>query len=249
MKVSIAAPTFALLLASILVPLKLQATPIGTVIVNPGNSVIPGLTGVPAGTLLATTTARWTSSLGTSSGIMVTAVFMEPGGTLDFYYQVKANLTAPNCGSSVGQPPCDPIAREASFSFAGYLTSVGFRTDGASLPGSFFIDGTVSPLIADRNAVGDVVGFSFSPPDSAKIQPGQASLVLVIGTNAMSFAPGNVSLFDGGVTTVSSWEPSGPTSTPEPSSLLLLGFGIATLAGLRLRITAVNVEKKTTISL
>jgi len=88
----------------------------------------------------------------------------------------------------------------------------------------------VPPVIADRNIVGDVVGFQFNPPDSAKIQPGQASNALVISTDATTFTAGRTSVIDGGVATVSAFEPA---TVPEPASLLLLGGGLPALGGVR----------------
>jgi hypothetical protein len=169
------------------------------------------------------------SSLGTDSGTMLSAVYLE-GGTLDFYYQIELNASATNCGAAVGQHPCDPLSRMTATDFFGFTTSLGFRTDGGSLVGPF-TNGTVAPVTGDRNSVGDVVGFNFNPPDSAKIQPGQTSFVLVISTDATTFTTGNVSLIDGGTTTVASFEPSGTPPTPEPSSLLLFGTGLQSAAG------------------
>jgi hypothetical protein len=168
--------------------------------------------------------------LGTSSGTLVSAVYRNPSGTLDFYYQVTDNLTAPNCGGG-GQPFCDPLSRETDTDFIGWATAVGFRIDGASLPSTVFVDGTVAPVTADRNGVGNVVGFSFIPPDSSKIQPGQTSNVLVISTNAMNYKAGNASVIDGGVTTVASFEPA--PGVPEPASLLLIGGGFVVLGLVR----------------
>ncbi|HXZ78610.1 MAG TPA: PEP-CTERM sorting domain-containing protein [Terriglobales bacterium] len=213
-----------MLLAGALGPSAL-ANLIGTTPANPGDTVFPGdATGDVPGTLLASLSAPFVSSLGTDSGTVVSAVYQESGGTLDFYYQVTNNVTAPNCGLP-GQQPCDPLARVTATNFFGFTTALGFRSDGGTLGGaSPFVDGVVTPFTGDRNSVGDVVGFSFTPPDSSKIQPGETSLVLVISTNATNFKPGNVSVIDGGVTTVASFEPAAPV--PEPTSLALLGSGL-----------------------
>lgn len=210
----------------------IHASLVGTVSLAPGGTVFPGLTSAPAGTLLANETISWTSTLGTSAGTLTSAVYRESGSnTLDFYYQVTNNATAPNCGTA-GHPTCDPLSRETDTTFAGFITSVGYRIDGGSLTGAGFTNGTVVPVTADRNSPnGDVVGFSFNPPDSAKIQPGQTSTVLVISTNATQFMNGNASVIDGGVTTVASYEPAAPI--PEPASLLLFAGGFIGLAALR----------------
>src|SRR5689334_5767170 len=99
-----------------------QAALVGTVALVPSDTVIPGLVppGTPAGALLASLSVPWTSTLGTSSGTLVSAVYKEAGGTLDFYYQVSDNLTAPNCGTA-GKPACDPLSRETDTDFSGWL--------------------------------------------------------------------------------------------------------------------------------
>jgi len=208
-----------------------SAALLGTVALLPGDTVVPGLTSAAPGTLLASLSAPYVSSLGTTAGTLNSAVYREAGGTLDFYYQVTNNTTAPNCGAA-GQPACDPLSRETDTTFTGFTTSVGYRTDGGSIAGGF-VNGSVAPVTADRNSVGDVVGFSFNPPDAAKIQPGQTSDVLVISTNATNFTSGNASVIDGGVTTVKAFEPT--SATPEPVTFVLTGMGLLTLAGLRRR--------------
>lgn len=197
-----------------------------------GTFVTPGdCTGTPSGTLLATLSAPFVSTTGVDSGTLISAVFREAGGTLDFYYQVVLNTTSTNCGTA-GKPPCDPLGRETDSSFTGFTTWVATREDGGSLPGGVFVNGTpVLPITADRTALGDTVGFSFTPPNSAEIQPGQTSAVLVIATDATNFRAGFASVIDGGTTTVASFQPT--TGVPEPASLGLLGCGLLLLAGVR----------------
>jgi PEP-CTERM motif-containing protein len=226
------AAVLALTVACLLATPSAHAALAGTTDLTPGNSVFPGdATGDDPGTLLASLTVPFTSSLGTSGGTLVSAVYREAGGTLDFYYQLTDNTTSTHCGAA-GQPTCDPLSRETDTSFMGFLTAVGFRTDGSGLPGGIFVNGTVAPVQADRNSPnGNVVGFGFTPPDSGKIQPGQTSFVLVISTDATNFTSGNASAIDGGVTTVASFEPT--SAVPEPLSLLLLGSGLLALGAFR----------------
>lgn len=198
----------------------------GTVLTPPGSTVFPGFVapGTPAGTLLAdeVESFSYTTTTGTTSGTIQSAVYMETTGTLDFYYQV---FDSPNSATA--------IARLSATDFAGFTTSLGFRVDGSTLTGTTFVDGTVAPVTGDSSLFppGAVIGFSFNPPVTAEIAPGQYSNVLVISTNATQFTAGNAEVLDGGSDTVASFQPRATPPVPEPSSLILLGSGLLGFAG------------------
>ena len=177
--------------------------------ISPSLSLPCDATGVPPGTLLVSKISTFTATNGFSSGSVVSAVYKNASGTLDFYYQVTNNTTSTNCGGRF-QPTCDPISRVTMFNFSGFLTQLDIRTDALSVfAASFF-----APLAADTNGSGytvngsaDTVGYQFNPPFFAAIQPGQTSSIMVISTDAASFTDGMVALIDGGITTVSSFQP------------------------------------------
>jgi PEP-CTERM motif len=199
-----------------------------TTVLSGGCDATPG----PFGTLLASLSAPFISTLGTNSGTLVSAVYREAGGTLDFYYQLTNNLTAPNCGTA-GKPVCDSLNRLTDTDFTGWMTFLATRTNGSAAPGGIFVNGSVAPETGDRsNGTGNVVGFSFNaPPFPTPIAPGMTSIVLIISTDAKNFKAGNASVIDGGTTTVASFAPS--SGVPEPASFALLGLGLLAVGGAR----------------
>jgi hypothetical protein len=176
---------------------------------------------------LAAKAASWSNSLGTMSGTYEAAVYSDPTNTfgandLDFVYQVSNDSNS-----------TDSIGRLTAISFLGYQTDVGYTATGSAL-GSSFVDGSVAPEFVDRVSPGNTVGFSFNAPAFLPVAPGQTSNVLIIETDATNFKEaGNLNIIDGGVTTVTAFEPTASPSVPEPNFLLLLCIGLLALAGFR----------------
>jgi len=152
----------------------------------------------------------------------------QASGTLDFYFQLTNNLSA---GSVFTRLSTGAV-------FAPYATSVGFLLNGSVVPfvALPFLDGTATPVTADRDVSGGIIGFNFGPG----ILSGTSSRVFVISTNATTFT-GSISTLEGrsGTNTIlfpnlTSLGPSGPavpvTTVPEQGgSALLLALSVAGL--------------------
>jgi len=203
-------PVFcALAVITIAVSPRAEAGLMSSCALTAGSSCLPpDDAGDTPGTLVALTFApfSFTTSAGLTHGVLKEEVFKEPTGTFDFYYIV---FNLPDSATSV--------MRESDLNFAGWATSVAFRSDGSQVPG--FVNGNVPPSSADRDASGSTVGFNFGP-----ILPNQRSRVVVISTDAPGFTTGQSSVDSSGPLTT--FQPA----TPEPASFLLLGCGLLALA-------------------
>ena len=203
----------ALLTSTLLVA---PATSHATVLV-PGGIVVPDLLLGPAGTIIASTLSPLIAG-GDLIANLRTAVVMNSGGTLDFYYQFgNSGLSGVNLD----------LVRTQSFALPSetFATDVFVRADNGGL-NFFHDDGTGIPTSMARSADGVNVFFDFlGLLTRAKLNPGEITRVVVIRTNATNFAPG--------LTTVTPTFASGDSfapmasAVPEPASLLLLGSAFA----------------------
>jgi hypothetical protein len=209
----------AALLASLL--LVAPATSQATVLV-PGGAVMPDILAGSAGTLVDSLLTPLTSG-GDLVANLRTAVVMNSGGTLDFYYQIGNKGTS---GHNIDLAFNQSFAPGVTFA-----TDVFYRLENGGL--DFFHDvSSGAPSVASRNASGSVVGFEFSgsPIRSAlRINPGEVSSILVIRTNATTYAAGSTTISNSITLTGNSFAPTGfaPSAVPEPASLLLLGSAFA----------------------
>jgi hypothetical protein len=171
-----------------------------------GTSGLPDVfTGQSAGTLLATILDPF--SVGGTSGTLETAVFREAGGTFDFYYQVNVTTTA------------STVDFLNVFGYTGFPTAdEGYRTDGGSLPGGVFVNGTVIPTSVFRAT--DRIAFTITG-----VGTGQSSSVLEVQTAATAFVSTAVAQVAGGDGQTNALATFGqPFRNPVPCSSSAAGF-------------------------
>jgi hypothetical protein len=191
--------------------MTVQAAPLAPGVTLPATGELDPTGGVvQAGTGVAVPFAS-TPGIGSFSGTLTTTVISgDPSnllGGLTFTYRIT------NDGSSQAA-----LERMTNVDFTGYITDVSYQSPAAG----------VTPTAIDRQALGDTIGWLFSPLGGGRINPGLASAVLVVQTNAPNFAPINANIIDGSTASVASFGP-----VPEPTCLALVGS--ITLAALRPR--------------
>jgi PEP-CTERM motif len=175
-----------------------------------GGTVVPSaFTGSP-GTLLATNTATFVSTLGVSdfSGTVTESVYLDSitGNTMDFVYQFTNNA-----GSA------KPIEQMSDSSYDAFLTDV---SQSVTAFGAFTGGGTLAAT-ADRSASGGNIAWDGTWGGSGS---SVASAILMIKTNANSFMPGTVSFINSGTVTLTGF--FAPSEVPEPTFYGLLGAGL-----------------------
>lgn len=187
--------------------------PAGTALFGPSTEGDPvggtSLTSITAGFSVASAFS------GTLKSEVISGDTSNPLGGLTFIYTLSNDgVAGPNSIGRLSLAGLSPFAIDASY----------------QTPTS-----DVAPASVDRNPSGDVVGFNFVPlatdPATGFLAPGSSSALLVLQTDAVSFARGNFgSLIDGGVGTVDALIP-----VPEPSTVALSLIGLAAAAVLARR--------------
>jgi hypothetical protein len=205
-KIRISLPILILTLLSV----ALICLPANATALLPGTTVVPSSFAGSPGTLEATHTATFVSTLGPTdfSGTVTEAVYLDSitGTTLDFVYQFSNNA-----GST------RPIEQMSDSSYDSFLTDV---SQSLTAFGAFTGGGTLA-VDATRSAGGGNVAWDGSWGGSGG---SVTSAILMIKTNANSFIPGTVSFINSGTVTLTGF--FAPSEVPEPTFYGLFGAGL-----------------------
>jgi VPDSG-CTERM motif len=203
------------------------AGPAKAIVLPPGGSGPPDIFApLPGATELAFMTSSFVTNTGLVRGTITVAVFSDPtnvfgAGDLTFVYQIT---------NSPFPLSRDNIVRATGINFEGFMTDVGYTLLGGAIPNGHFMNGTVLPLTVDRSFFGDTVGFNFAPGFIGGLRPGTTSRALIIETNATRFTSGFFNVIDGGIASVSAYQPTVPDGG---SAVALLGIALAGVEGVR----------------
>lgn len=177
----------------------------------PNSSLFPAVpeANPVGGLVIASQTLPFATGLysGTLTSQVISGDLSNPFGGLTFTFQLTNNATSTSA-----------INRLTVNGYTSFL--IDASSNGAG--------GTVAPVAIDRDAGGDVVGFSFVNvlPGFFRVQPGATSSLLVLQTNATDFRSNIASLIDGTVTQVGTYSPVIPT----PGAMALVGLGTLAVA-------------------
>jgi hypothetical protein len=171
-------------------------------------------------------TTSYTVSNSDGVGATVYEDVVKVGTNYDFLYQVVNTGTSPIDGLNV-------------LNYDGYTTAVDYLTDGSTLSGGGFANGTLGTFSDNRSSDSSTVTFNFDVPgpSGTELASGSTSYVLLVVTNATSYDKfGSLTASagvagNGAATTGSVYEPA-TASVPEPSSLVLGSLALISGAGL-----------------
>lgn len=143
-------------------------------------------------------------------------VYKDAGGHLTFLYQVD-NLSNSDYLAQIGV---------SSFKYAS--TDVGVYTGSVSSLSPAGVSGGTAPSTVGRTSgLGSTINFNFT----TDVAPGHYSAILYVATSAVTTQPGTITLQDDSSTFKADL---GPT-TPEPSSMVLVGLGAMGFFGYGIR--------------